>query len=177
MMQTDRRWNVVTILLQSVVLFFAVFLLCVLPHLLNDTYERMFEGKALPAMTQWVRDVGTDDAAGVLCVALGAALTNLCVGLMLIATAATALAATQRTIFLATTTWGIVLLVTLLLLVALTLPFISTVGRLSTEEGTQAAVVRSRKWIICTALYCIALVGTTALTCVKKGKVEQSARP
>lgn len=161
-----------TILVQSLLIFVAIFLLCVLPHLLDHTYATLREGAALPALTEWVREVVPADLVGVLCLATGAAITNICIGLMLIVTASTALTATQRTIFLTMTTWGTILVGTILLLVALAIPFISTTGRLPTDEEMNAAAARSRKWIIWSALYCIALVGTTALICRKKRKVE-----
>ena len=160
------------ILVQSVLLFFATFLLSALPHLLDHTYATLLEGAALPALTEWVREVVPEDLGGILCLATGTAITNICIGLMLIVTASTALTATQRTIFLTTTTWGMMLVGTLLLLVALAIPFISTTGRLSTDEEMNAAAVRSRTWIRWTALYCIALAGATTLICRKQRKVE-----
>ena len=148
-----------------------------MPHLLDHTYARVFEGATLPAITQWVREVVPEDFAGMLCMAMGAAITNLCIGLMLIATAETALRATQRTIFLTTTTWGIVLFSTLLLLVALTIPFISTIGRLSTDEEMKAEAARSRRWATCTAIYCIALVSVTVWICRKKNPAGECLLP
>ncbi len=172
MIETDRRWNLVTILVQSVLLFFATFLLSAMPHLLDDTYATVLEGALLPAMTQWIRDFVPEDMAGILCLATSATITNFCIGLMLIVTASSALNATQRTIFLTSTTWGIVLFSLILLLVALALPFVTIIGRLSTEQEMYAEAARSRQWIAWTATYCIALIGSTVLICRKKRKVE-----
>lgn len=172
MIKTDRRWNLATILVQSVLLFFATFLLSAMPHLLDDTYATVLEGTPLPAMTDWAREVVPEDMAGILCLATGAAITNLCIGLMLISTATTALTATQRTIFLTTTTWGIVIFSSIFLLVALALPFVTIFGRLATDEEIQSEAVRSRKWIIWTTIYCVALVVMTVSICRKRRKVE-----
>jgi len=169
---TDRRWNIGTILTQSVLLFFITFLLFSLPHLLDDTYEMALEGQTLPAMTHWILNVMPDAMAGILCMTTSVAITNLCIGLILVKTAETAIIATQRTIFLTITTWGITLFSMILLLVALALPFISTIGRLSTVEEMQAVATRSRTWIIWTVIYCVSLIGTTAMICRRKKEVE-----
>ncbi len=143
-----------------------------MPHLLDDAYATVLEGAPLPAMTQWIREVVPEDMTGILCLATSAAITNLCIGIMLIVTATTPLTATQRTIFLTSTTWGIVLFSMILLIIALAIPFVTIISRLSTDEEMKAAAIRSRKWIIATIIYCIALAGITISICRRRRKVE-----
>jgi succinate dehydrogenase/fumarate reductase cytochrome b subunit len=150
--------------------FIISFLLFITPHLWDDTYAQLMEGEQLPCMTQWVRNAVPEEFAGVACVATMVAVTHLCLGIMLLVTAATEIARTKRTVFLTSASWGILLLVLVVMVIAQVLPFISIASCLRMEEEIHAEVTRAHIWSVGTAVYCVLLVMVTVFVCKNKRK-------
>ena len=162
----DNRWNFATVLAQSVLVFFLIFFVAIMVGALSDTYEDVFGEKALPAPAQWIRMIIPRGDDGIIGLAATLALTNLCAGIMLQATAPTPQIATQRTIFLVSTTWGVVFVGSTYALASLLVPFIlaANAGGLQLEE-LAAEAASSRAWIVWMMLYLPALAALTFLVC------------
>lgn len=133
-MTSDRYWNLATVIMQSILLFFALFLICAMSHFLGDIYKTMREGAPLPAMTHRIQNIIPRDTTGMFCLAACGAMTNFCIGIMLILRATEPLSGTQSIAFHVSATWGLVLVFLIIVLVALILPFVSIVPRLPTAE-------------------------------------------
>ena len=169
MPHSDHRWNFATVLAQSVLVFFLVFFVSVVAGGLSDTYKDVFGDMRLPAPAQLTQAISPSEGTGVLGLAVTLALTNLCAGLMLQATAPTPEIATRRTIFLVSTTWGVVFVGSVFTLVSLLVPFIRCASagglQLPTDEEIAAASASSRAWIVWMMLYLPALAALTFLVC------------
>ena len=66
----SKVWGVATVLIQSVVLLCALFLLLTIPHLLDDTFATRLEGRALPPITRFFHTTVPTDATAVMCIAI-----------------------------------------------------------------------------------------------------------
>ncbi len=168
----ENRWNFATVLTQSVLVFFLVFFVSMMAGALNDTYKDIFGDMLLPAPAQLMRAIIPSEGTGVLGLAVTLALTNLCAGIMLQATAPTPEIATRRTIFLVSTTWGVVFAGSVFALVSLLVPFICCASagglQLPTVEEIAAASASSRAWIVWMMLCLPALAALTLLVCKRR---------
>lgn len=161
----DNRWNFATVLAQSVLLFFLIFFVAVITEALNFRYAHIIGDMYLPTPLRWIRAITPKEEAGMIGLAATLALTNLCAGIMLQATAPTPQIATQRTLFLVTTTWGLVFVGIAFGVSAFILPMIPTIKGLGSEADLTAAAASSRAWIVWMMLYLPALAALTFLVC------------
>ena len=161
----DNRWNFATVLAQSVLLFFLVFFVSVITEALYFQYAHIIGDMYLPTPLRWMRAIVPKEEAGMIGLAATLALTNLCAGIILQATAPTPQIATQRTIFLVSTTWGLVFVGSVCVVCALALPLIPCIRRIATDAEIAAAAASSRAWIVWMMLYLPALVALTFLVC------------
>ena len=165
MTPAENRWNFATVLAQSVVVFFLLCFVSMIAGTLNDRYADILGGDGLPTPLQWMRAQIPIEGAGSIGLAATLALTNLCAGIILQATAPTPQIATQRTIFLVSTTWGLVFVGSVCVVCALALPLIPCIRRIATDAEIAAVSASSRAWIVWMMLYLPALVALTFLVC------------
>jgi len=161
----DNRWNFATVLAQSVLLFFLVFFVSVITEALYFQYAHIIGDMYLPTPLRWMRAIVPKEEAGMIGLAATLALTNLCAGIMLQATAPTPEIATRRTLFLVTTTWGLVFVGIAFSAIAFILPMIPNIKGLGSEADIAAASASSRVWIVWMMLYLPALAALTFLVC------------
>ena len=161
----DNRWNFATVLAQSVLVFLLTFFVSVITEALYFRYAHIIGDMYLPTPLRWMRVIIPKQEAGMIGLAATLALTNLCAGIMLQATASTPQIATQRTIFLVSTTWGLVFVGSVCVVCALALPLIPCIRRIATDAEIAAVSASSRAWIVWMMLYLPALAALTFLVC------------
>ena len=169
MKTTGYRWNVATVIVQSIAVFCITYVLFTFPPVWGGSYASILGGQELPGLTQVIVSIPSEVA---LCLSIMVSTSHLCVGLILLATSTTELMATQRTLFFSATTCGIVLFAVLFVAVALGLPFVRLIGKLSTDEELQNRAERIRLWTTTTCFYCVTVLISTVLICLKSRKVE-----